>query len=498
VLSGDKTDAYAMTDIRVGLESLYKNKDIITVYNSRISIGFATDKSYKESAVLYSSSGFTFETDSTAYLAGKTEYSSYDEVRAGLNGLDKTKNFACLTGPGKWKIYSVSSSGTSSKNLMKVTSDKGVFLIDSAQNAQKAGYSPFPQIKAVNSKKDSKKGLISLGSRSYRGRIEIGRYDKGLIAVNIVNIEAYLCGVVTCEMSKSYPLEALRAQAVCARSYAYAKAGFGCKGTLSNAYNLVDNTYSQVYKGALAETGESVKAVTDTVGEIILSDDKPVEAFYFSTSGGSTEAGIEVWGIKSSIYTGVFDEYELFPEKSPWVVSYSLNQVEELLKSKGINIGTVEKVKAQVVTSSGRVHSLKITGSKDSKVLGLNEAESIFDLPSSKYIVVMGGNKDINVIAKGKEGDIMLDIDGAYAISDSGTKKIENLDQAILISDSNFTNIPLKNVSQGSVSFFGMGYGHGIGLSQSGARGLAQKGKTYKEIIDYYYSNVSIGVYNEK
>lgn len=508
-------EAFCMSDIRVGLVSGYVEKPIITVYNKRISLGYAKKTSFKKSFDLYSESGFSFEAeDGSFYVSGKT-FKSLEDARKGA-GMYTTVFYPCLVGKDTWRVYipsdqkisaslrediKLSDSAKKSKYLMSVTYDKGLILIDSSKELEDNGYSSYPQIKGISSKSEgSSSSRISLGTRSYRGRMEIGRYaGKKVSAVNIVSIEAYLAGVVTCEMSTSYDLEALKAQAVCARSYAYVKGGFTCVGTLSTPYKLTDTTSSQVYKGYSGESEKSRAAVKATAGEIIYSEGKPVEAFYFSTSGGATESAVEVWGTKSSIYTSVFDEYELSPEKKPWVITYSYSEVEKKLKDAGYNIGTLESISEEIVTSSGRVFSLKVVGSKGKASIDLNKAESMFSLPSSKYRVAMQGTKRDTVFAVSDSATSAIDMDDICLIYDNGKKMSVTADteQLIAITDGNFYNIPYKLPQGRNVSFFGMGYGHGIGLSQAGAQGLAQRGYSYKKIIDFYYKNVYLGDYDD-
>ena len=493
-----RVKAEAMTDIRVGLVSQYKDKDVITVYNKRIQLGYASEKAFTGGEVFYGENGFSFEPDDSKYIVKSTVYTSYDEARKGIGQNNKAELIPVLKGPKTWALYerSESSSAVAREHLVRVTFGKSSFLIDAVEGKASETYSPYPQIKAVNAKNDPSGKIISLGTRSYRGRIEIVRSGGKLTAVNIISIEAYLCGVVTCEMSRTYDPEALKAQAVCARSYALYKSGFTCRGTLSNPYSLSDTTASQVYRGVDGESKEAVAAVKATVGEVIYSGDNLVETFYFSTSGGSTESGIDVWGIKSAIYNSKPDLYELSPEKKPWVITYTLEKMRELLKNSAYDVGTVRSVKEMIVTGTGRVTSLKITGNTSSKTLGLQEAQSVFGLPSAKYKVVFGGSSTEMPYVTSDESKERLFSSGLYAINGSGTlSKLDGSEQLIVISDDNMVNFPLIDVPVGSVAFFGMGYGHGIGLSQSGAQGLAVNGFDYKEIINYYFDDIRIDRY---
>jgi len=490
--------AEAMTDIRVGLVSQYKDKDVITVYNKRICIGYATENEFTGNEFFFGNSGFSFEPDKGKYIVKSTKYKNYDEARKAIGQNNTTGAIPVLKGPGIWQLYEKSESSSASEReyLIRVSFGKSTFLIDVPEGSDSKKYSPFPQIKAIGSKNDADGRVISLGSRSYRGRIEIVRSGEKLTAVNIISIEAYLCGVVTCEMSKTYDFEALKAQAVVARSYALGKAGFTCKGSPAEQYKLSDTTASQVYRGVNGESKEAVAAVSATVGEVIYSGDSIVETFYFSTSGGSTESGIEVWGIKSPIYNSKPDLLELNPEKEPWVITYTFDEAQKKLSESGFDVGKITSIKESVVTESGRVNSLKVIGSKNTVTLDLQQAQSVFDLFSAKYKVVLGGDRSEMPFALGSDSKERLLPDGLYAISGSGSKtKLDSSKQIIVIGEDNMVNYPVESVPTGSVAFFGMGHGHGIGLSQSGANGLAKNGYNYKEIILYYFDNIRIDKY---
>ena len=158
---------------------------------------------------------------------------------------------------------------------------------------------------------------------------------------------------------------------------------------------------------------------------------------------------------------------------------------------------TVKSIKEMIVTGTGRVSSLKVTGSTSSKTLGLQEAQSVFDLPSAKYKVVLGGTSPVMPYAVSDDLKERLFGSGLYAITGSGTlSKLDTLEQLIVVSDDNMMNFPLMDVPAGSVAFFGMGYGHGIGMSQSCAQGLAVSGFDYKEIINYYFDDIRIDKYH--
>ncbi|MCQ2495332.1 MAG: SpoIID/LytB domain-containing protein [Lachnospiraceae bacterium] len=488
----------AAYDIRVGLKSSYSGKKLITVYNSSVKVGYCINDSYKAELVLNSKNGFSFEADNTQYYYENEYFSSYSAAYKALQNLKlegKNANI-CLCGRGKWRLY-VSSSNKQSKvsyntaktaELIKLTFGNKSLLIDASEA------SAYPQIKAGDNDR-----YISLGSKKYRGRIEIGRYgNSGVTAVNIVNLESYLKGVVTCEMNAGWESEALKVQAVCARSYALTLCSFTADSNISKGYSIVDTDASQVYGGVNSETQAAVKAVNATSHEIMTTNGKPLATYYSSTSGGATDFSSDIWGGNSYNFVGVFDEYETDPEKRPWCVSYKLSDLEKRLNAKGYPISGITSIYPEIISDSGRISSLKIKYKGGSISIPGSKLRSLFDLPSTKFRVVMNDSDElfeINIISSDgteKENPAFVNIisqDGQiYNVQDTAT-------QLIVISSDNMTNFPISKPSENEVWFLGMGSGHGIGMSQSGANGMAKKGFNYKEILYYYYKNAELSKY---
>lgn len=487
----------AASDIRVGLEKLYSGKDIITIYNSSLKIGYCVKDSFHSELLLKSKNGFTFETVNSDYYGENRYYSSYSAAYKALQNyiLDGDEPEMALCGQKKWRLYFKKNKLKNNTKPEKVNAPELIRLSFGSKkiliNASEPG--AYPQFKAA-----SGDGLIQMGSRKYRGRIEIGKYGKSsLSAVNIVNIESYLKGVVTCEMNSSWEPEALKAQAVCARSYAVAKCGFKADSSIKSPYVINDTDASQVYGGADKETAAAINAVNNTTGKILYSNGKPLPAYYSSTSGGATEFSSDIWGSNSYNFTGVFDEYETSPEQKPWTVSYTFDEFYNLLISKGYSIGkNITDIYPEVISGSERVSRLKIKYNGGSISIDGSKLRSLFKLPSTKFKTVLNTSEElyrISVISSENETEEQA-TDALYVISADGkTGKItDGTDQLIIISDNNMTNYPIEKSPQNYISFIGMGSGHGIGLSQSGANGMASKGFNYEEIINYYFKNVQI------
>ena len=256
------------------------------------------------------------------------------------------------------------------------------------------------------------------------------------------------------EMSHSWHASALKAQAVCARSFGAAVSGFGSDSDIKKGYKLTNTISHQSYEGMKVETKETDKAVKDTENEFVTYKNRVVKTTYFSTSGGYTESSENVWGGKKPWLRAVPDPYEIKPEKKPWTVSFTKFQLSSLLGSYAVNqgksLGSIEELRVTRRSKSGRALSLLVKGSNGGLILRKQEIRKAFNLYSTK----------INV----------------YASSDFVRS---------LSSDK-------KSKVKGDFIFTGSGYGHGVGLSQSGARGMAEAGYGYKKIIMHYFTGVEV------
>jgi len=151
-------------------------------------------------------------------------------------------------------------------------------------------------------------GRLVVGGKAYRGALRVVRAGKKLQLVNVVSLETYLLGVVPGEMPKDWPLEALKAQAVAARTYAIANL------VKDRAFDLYSDARSQVYYGANAESPDTTRAVTETRGQVLSYGGAPAETFYFSSSGGKTLSALDVFGEDLPYLVSVDDPWD---ETSP-------------------------------------------------------------------------------------------------------------------------------------------------------------------------------------
>jgi stage II sporulation protein D len=201
-------------------------------------------------------------------------------------------------------------------------------------------------------------GFLLGGKGEYRGTLELHpSASGGLDAVNAVQIDEYVRGVVASEMPSGFPAEALRAQAVAARSYALAEMINGGDG-----YTLYDDTRSQVYGGVAAETAASDQAVADTTRQVVAYGDEIATTYFFSTSGGHTEDVENVFGGDKIPYLrGVADPYDGASPYHRWTVTLTPAEMDSALS--GLVKGSLEKIDVTKRGASPRILSADLVGS---------------------------------------------------------------------------------------------------------------------------------------
>lgn len=498
-----------LTDfIRVGLTKEFSEKTSLTLHNSELVLGFSKKDVFYPLEILRSKGGFVFRKRADKYFFLPGDYSSLEEVRMEILRLDDKEGliFPAFSGlknrRGRWRIVLSRKSerfkglgeGIFRKDgMLFVESNEGSFFIDAIE----AG--GYPQFEAM---KDDKKALIRLETNRYRGRMEIGSYGGGgLTAVNILRLEDYIKGVVPLEMGYTWHISAMKAQAVAARSFGLATAGFGCDSNLKKGYRLNNHSH-QSYGGYDVEGKKPTRACKETAGEFVTYKNKVVRTFFYSTSGGATEFPKNVWGGKKAYLLSVPDIYENKPEKAPWTILMSKeevrNRLDTLANKSGINLGEVLSLQILRFSESERVRRLKVIGKEGELILKDNEIREVFELPSTKFRVFEGGEAADEVfVASGENNSVKRErLQNKETLSKTGRSKPrlreENGGQLMTLSAGNRKGFYL---GQGRVDYFtfvGSGFGHGVGLSQSGARGMAEAGFNYKEILKHYFKGTEI------
>lgn len=331
---------------------------------------------------------------------------------------------------------------------------------------------------------ESHDGYTGVSEKFYRGKIKVAVYDNKLTVINRVGLDDYVKGVVAKEMSPSWHIEALKAQAVCARNYAVSQIG----RHKSSGFDVCCTQHCQVYGGLSAETESTNAAVNDTLGVIALYDGKPASLFFSAAAGGNTEDVKNVWGSSVPYLVSVDSSYE--NDTNPyyrWEYKISKEKAAQLLSSYGL--GDILDISIDETSPAGAVTKLRVTGSNGEKIFTLEGTRTLFGygaLKSQAYTLEKGGSSTVAVISS----DGVHKVSSFYTIN-ADQNKFAGASISFALSADGKTGIDLS-ASEYDFIFKGRGFGHLVGLSQYGAYEMAKAGFGYKDIIKHYFKGVSI------
>lgn len=275
---------------------------------------------------------------------------------------------------------------------------------------------------------------VYVNGKPYRGVAEASPGEKGVLVVNDLQLEEYLVGLINCEISSTWPIEAIKAQAVIARTYALNRK----QARSTSFYHLESSVIDQVYDGCEIEDSRARRGVSDTTGEVLSYHGAVIQSFYHSNCGGRTEASEHVWGNRLPYLAGVDCTYCLTSPSSAWDLKISLPELEERLKAAGHKVSGITDIRPGTRNSRGRL----------------------------KHVVVVSSRGDLSLT-----GDQFRKAIGYNVIKST-----------------NFT-VRVENREAG---FSGLGNGHGVGLCQWGAKQRALDGFGYDEILSYYYPGTDL------
>lgn len=273
--------------------------------------------------------------------------------------------------------------------------------------------------------------------KRFRGELDVvKRPDGKFTVINHIGIEEYLYGVLFHEVSHRWPMEALKAQAIAARTFALYQA----RQNRDRPYDMRSDIYSQVYGGKGSETWATTRAVNLTKGMVLSYKGQLFPAYFHATCAGFTEDASNLWKVDiAPLKGGVFCPYCRISPHYLWHKEIPLGELEKKLGAAGHDIGRIVSVRCLGRNASGRVDKMEI---KD-------DAGKALILPAKDFRLIMGPNdvRSARFITKIKWGKLVLD---------------------------------------------GLGWGHGAGMCQWGAYGLGKKGKTAGEILQFYYPGSEI------
>jgi stage II sporulation protein D len=277
---------------------------------------------------------------------------------------------------------------------------------------------------------------LKLNGREYPSPLDLVRNGEGIAVVNELPMEDYLPGVLRAEAGERFPKEALRAQAIVARTYAAHQR----KISAGKPYNIVASTANQQYFGRVPPPSPVWDAVRETTGQVLLWEGEVFPAFYHTESGGYTEDPRTVFAARNM--PGLKPVVCPFSAGSPhyfWNLDVKLGELSDALKRGGVDVGRVRAISIVERTPSLRAATVTVAGTRGSAQLRGNDFRRMlgYDVFKSTLFAVA--------------------VDGEVA------------------------------------RFAGRGYGHGVGMCQWGAKGMAERGYSARQIVEFYYPGTTFG-----
>lgn len=348
----------------------------------------------------------------------------------------------------------------------------------------------------------------------YLGGFRYERMGGGNITVvSIVDVDTYVKGVVPYESNKLWPLETLKAQAMCARNYGL----INLNKHKEHGFDLCNTVDCQVYYGmgsgkeSFQPSDLSNQAVDETSGMYVWYGDKLAQTYFAASSGGGTEDVSNVWGSKQSLYpylTGVLDPYELsVADKIPnykYSNTFTKKQLTSILQSKGYATNTsVETFEVTKFSKTGNVLEMKFTyangKSNTFASVGSSWLRSKLGCRTMHFTVTPVGDGvpgTVEFAVNGTQEASLSGVNGLFAIAaDGSVVPVSGYPYVITDTGTVSSTQPEPAVAGGEVKYLveGAGNGHNIGYSQWGGYGMGVQGFTYDEILKFYFTGVTIG-----
>ena len=280
---------------------------------------------------------------------------------------------------------------------------------------------------------------IWVGQKRFSGKLNLYVLESEILVVNVIGIEKYLSSVVGSEMPTKWPIEALKAQAIASRTYALKQKG-------NDLFDIDSTQKNQVYNGLESRTHKTTKAVRSTRSLVLIHDNKLINALFHSSSGGMTENSQDVWKNKYPYLSSVKD-FDHNNPKFSWQKNFSSKELASLFPS----IGGLENIEILNLTSTGRVKNVRLFG-----------AEGSYQMSGVDLRKRLGLNSNLMRFRFFEEE----------------------------------TNNEFPSETKGLI-VFGQGSGHGVGMSQWGAKYMASKGYKAEIILKHFYTGVEIKPFSE-
>ena len=330
-----------------------------------------------------------------------------------------------------------------------------------------------------------------LNGKPYRGGLDIRHDDSGFVVVNHVEFADYLASVVGAEMPRSWEMEALKAQAVAARTYAIQHL------QPDASYDICDNQDCQAYSGIRSESDRTQAAVAETVGIVALFNGAPIEALYSANAGDVTESSEHVWGTSVPYLRSVPSPGDAAAmseswgaEGYRWTRMIPLPELADYRAVRNGGVGAVIDLRVLERTPAGRPLRVLVVGTAGELELFGDQVRTALGLPSSFVELELAPVSSLELIGAAprrfgallQEGHRIADVRRSIAFA-TAPPDIELVNGAVHVA---------VFERPASLILSGRGFGHGLGMSQWGAQGMALAGHTYDEILTHYYTGIGL------
>ncbi len=507
--------------IKVGLTRELAGKQQITINNTDINVGYNYENFTTLPLNLTTTSNFVAK-PVTGYFVRLPETATTKEELANLKNIyaslgitdtiiymPNNNEYSLLVGSydstalAQIQVEILAALGKAStiqpiNNKVSLSSDGKIQLVfgNDTLNPQVTTYVPNTYITISN-------------NYTYRGAIQFNLVNGNVQPISIVALEQYLYGLVPSEMPASWHIEALKAQAVSARTYALS--GMNTSKHTADGYHLCDSTHCQVYKGFSNEYPSSNAAVDSTKGIAAYNNNVLIDALFSAANGGSTANSEDVWAATIPYLRAKADPYE--NGAYTWTREFTQAELTALVLAKQSNLGVVQNVVIDQTDDFGRALSLTFVCTNGTYNVKKDAIRSFFSstpdgsLKSTKFkitsnltnttapptstnannidnLIIFSNNQFVNYA-----GGMSVVTSNGISTTSSSTANV--IDSTGKITSYDKTEVPTITTG-GKLVLSGAGYGHGVGMSQYGAKGMAEQGNTYDKILNFYYTGVEL------
>ena len=330
-----------------------------------------------------------------------------------------------------------------------------------------------------------------LNGTPYRGGFDIRRVDGGFLVVNHVGLADYLASVVGAEMPRNWEIEALKAQAVAARTYAIQHL------QPSEIFDICDNQNCQAYGGMRSESERTQAAVAATAGVVAMFNGAPIEALYSANAGDITESSEHVWGTPVPYLRSVPSPGDAAAltvswgaEGYRWTRTIPLAELADYRAFRNGGVGAIVDLRVLERTPAGRPLRILVVGAAGEVELFGDDVRTALGLPSAFVELELAPLASLELIGAGprrfgallEEGHRITSVRRSIAFA-AAPPDIALVNGAVHVAV--FERPP-------ALVLTGRGFGHGLGMSQWGAQGMALAGHTYDEILTHYYTGIEL------